>query len=93
LTAECGPAYYSRHYRLRTKVDLPGLPTTRIVAGLEFTIGIWGEDNDTMVVLIAPLAEDKRLRSVHDADVFTSVGRRMCPAGSLSAGSQAMMSR
>jgi 2-polyprenyl-6-methoxyphenol hydroxylase-like FAD-dependent oxidoreductase len=74
--AECGLAYYSRHYRLRTKVDLPGLPTTRIVAGLdEFTVGIWGEDNDTMVVLIAPLAEDKRFRGVHDPDVFTAVLR------------------
>ncbi len=74
--AECGLAYYSRHYRLRTKVDLPGLPTTRIVAGLdEFTVGIWGEDNDTMVVLLAPLAEDKRFRGVHDPDVFTAVLR------------------
>jgi 2-polyprenyl-6-methoxyphenol hydroxylase-like FAD-dependent oxidoreductase len=72
--AECGLAYYSRHYRLHTKSDLPGLPTTRIVFGLdEFTVGIWGEDNDTMVLLIAPLAEDQRLRGVRDADVFTAV--------------------
>ena len=72
--AECGLAYYSRHYRLRTKTDLPGLPTTRIVFGLdEFTVGIWGEDNDTMVLLIAPLAEDKRFHAVRDADVFTAV--------------------
>jgi 2-polyprenyl-6-methoxyphenol hydroxylase-like FAD-dependent oxidoreductase len=72
--AECGLAYYSRHYRLRTKAGLPGLPTTRIVFGLdEFTVGIWGEDNDTMVILIAPLAEDQRMRSVRDADVFTAV--------------------
>jgi 2-polyprenyl-6-methoxyphenol hydroxylase-like FAD-dependent oxidoreductase len=36
--AECGVAYYSRHYRLRPGAELPGLPTTRIVAGLdEFT--------------------------------------------------------
>ena len=74
--AECGLAYYSRHYRLRTDVDLPGPRTTRIVAGLdECTVGIWGGDNGTMILLIAPLAEDKRFRSVRDPDVFTAVLR------------------
>ena len=74
--AECGLAYFSRHYRLRPHADLPGLPTTRIVAGLdEFTVGVWGEDNDTMVLMVAPLSEDKRFRALHDPDVFTAVLR------------------
>jgi 2-polyprenyl-6-methoxyphenol hydroxylase-like FAD-dependent oxidoreductase len=74
--AECGLAYYSRFYRLRTRTGLPGPPSSRIVAGLdEFTIGIWGCDNDTMIVLLAPLSEDKRFRAVRDPDVFTSVVR------------------
>lgn len=30
--AECGVAYYSRHYRLVAQRELPGLPTTRVVA-------------------------------------------------------------
>ncbi len=74
--AECGLAYYSRHYLLRTSASLPGAPTTRVVAGLdEFTIGLWGADNATMVLALAPLVEDKRFRSVANAEVFTAVVR------------------
>ena len=74
--AECGLAYYSRHYRLRTSAGLPGPVTTRIVAGLdEFTVGIWGGDNATMLLCIAPLAEDKRFRGVRDPGIFTRVLR------------------
>lgn len=74
--AECGLAYYSRHYRLRPGADLPGPPTTRIVAGLdEFTVGIWGADNGTMLLCVAPLAADKRFRGVRDPGVFTAVLR------------------
>jgi 2-polyprenyl-6-methoxyphenol hydroxylase-like FAD-dependent oxidoreductase len=47
--AECGLAYFSRHYRLREGVVLPAPRTTRTVAALdEFTVGIWGADNNTM---------------------------------------------
>jgi 2-polyprenyl-6-methoxyphenol hydroxylase-like FAD-dependent oxidoreductase len=74
--AECGMAYYSRHYRLRTATGLPGPPTTRVVAALdEFTIGIWGADNATMVLALVPLVEDRRFRSAARADVFTAVVR------------------
>jgi hypothetical protein len=75
-SAECGVAYFSRHYRLRPGAELPGLPTTRVVAGLdEFTVGIWGADNGTMVVAVAPLVEDRRFRGVRDPGVFTAVLR------------------
>jgi 2-polyprenyl-6-methoxyphenol hydroxylase-like FAD-dependent oxidoreductase len=74
--AECGVAYFSRHYRLRPGADLPGLPTTRVVVGLdEFTAGIWGGDNGTMVTAVAPLVEDHRFRGVRDPEVFTAVLR------------------
>ena len=44
--AECGIAYYSRHYRLRPDVAPPGSPLRRMVAALdEFLVGIWPADN------------------------------------------------
>jgi 2-polyprenyl-6-methoxyphenol hydroxylase-like FAD-dependent oxidoreductase len=74
--AECGIAYYSRHYRIRPGAELPGLPTTRIVAGLdEFTVGIWGADNGAMQLVVAPLATDRRFRTLKHPEVFTAVLR------------------
>ncbi len=74
--AECGLAYFSRHYRLRPAAELPGLPTTRIVAGLdEFTAGIWPGDNGVMQLAVAPLASDHRFRAVRDPGAFTAVLR------------------
>ena len=74
VRAECGLAYYSRHYRFRPDAALPGPETTRVVLALnEFTIGIWGSDNCTMLLAIGPLNEDKRFRRVTDPDVFTAV--------------------
>jgi flavin-dependent dehydrogenase len=74
--AECGVAYFSRHYRLRPGAELPGPPTTRMVMGLdEFTVGIWGADNGAMQLAVAPLAADHRFRAVRHPDVFTAVLR------------------
>jgi 2-polyprenyl-6-methoxyphenol hydroxylase-like FAD-dependent oxidoreductase len=74
--AECGLAYFSRHYRLRSTATLPALPTTRLVAGLdEFTIGIWGADNGTMQMAVVPLAADRRFRTLTNPHVFTAVVR------------------
>jgi 2-polyprenyl-6-methoxyphenol hydroxylase-like FAD-dependent oxidoreductase len=74
--AECGVAYYSRHYRLRPACEPPGLPTTRLVAGLdEFTVGIWPADNGAMQLAMAPLAADRRFRPLKHPDVFTAVLR------------------
>jgi 2-polyprenyl-6-methoxyphenol hydroxylase-like FAD-dependent oxidoreductase len=74
VQAECGLAYYSRHYRFRPDAVLPGPETTRVVLALnEFTTGIWGSDNRTMLLAIGPLVEDKRFRRVTDPDVFTAV--------------------
>src|SRR6202011_2426 len=75
-SAECGVAYFSRHYRLRPAAELPGLPTTRIVAGLdEFTVAIFGADNGTMQLVVVPLAADRRFGKLDDPDVFTAVLR------------------
>jgi 2-polyprenyl-6-methoxyphenol hydroxylase-like FAD-dependent oxidoreductase len=74
--AECGAAYFSRHYRLRPGAEPPGLLTTRIVAGLdEFTVGIWGADNGAMQLAVVPLATDRRFRTLKDPEVFTAVLR------------------
>ena len=74
--AECGIAYFSRHYRFRPGAIPPGLPTTRIVAGLdEFNAGVWGADNGKMQMAVAPLAMDHRFRTARNPDVFTAVLR------------------
>ena len=75
-SADCGVAYYSRHYRIRPGRQLPGPPTTRIVAGLEeFTLAVFGADNGTVQLAIVPLAADRRFRQVKEPDVFTAVLR------------------
>ena len=70
--APCGLAYYGRQYSV---VGHPPAPlTTRVVAGLdEFTVGIWGGDNATMQVALAPLASDRRFVAARDPAVFTAV--------------------
>jgi 2-polyprenyl-6-methoxyphenol hydroxylase-like FAD-dependent oxidoreductase len=74
--AECGIAYYSRHYRVRPGVDLPGLPVTRTVIALdEFLAGKWGADNGAVQLVVAPLAADRRFRTVRDPEIFTAVLR------------------
>ncbi len=68
--------YFSRHYGLRPGAELPGLPTTRIVASLdEFTVVIWGADNGAMQLAVAPLAADRRFRALKYPEVFTAVLR------------------
>jgi hypothetical protein len=77
--AECGLAYYSRHYRLRPGLaaeDLPGSPFQRMVMALdEFLVGLWPADNGTMQLGVVPLAADRRFRVAKDPDVFTRVLR------------------
>jgi 2-polyprenyl-6-methoxyphenol hydroxylase-like FAD-dependent oxidoreductase len=75
-SADCGVTYYSRHYRLRRETPLPGLPTTRIVAGLEeCTLAVFGADNGAMQLAVVPLAADRRFRALKDPEVFTAVLR------------------
>jgi 2-polyprenyl-6-methoxyphenol hydroxylase-like FAD-dependent oxidoreductase len=74
--AECGLAYYSRHYRRRPDAAPPGTPLRRMVATLDdCLVGIWPGDNATMQVAVAPLAADHRFRVVADPDVFSRVVR------------------
>jgi flavin-dependent dehydrogenase len=72
--AECGLAYYGRQYAVSD--GAPGPVTTRVVVGLdEFTMGIWGGDNDTMQMVLAPLAVDRRFSPARDPRAFTAVLR------------------
>jgi 2-polyprenyl-6-methoxyphenol hydroxylase-like FAD-dependent oxidoreductase len=74
--AECGVAYFSRHYRLREGAAPPAPLTTRIVEALdEFTVGIWGSDNGVMQVVVAPLAMDHRFKTLRYPEVFSAVLR------------------
>src|SRR5262249_43787535 len=78
--AECGVAYFSRHYRVREGVRLPAPQTSRIVAVLdEFMVGVWGADNNTMLLAILPLALDHRFKTLRYPEVFTAVLRTVPP--------------
>jgi 2-polyprenyl-6-methoxyphenol hydroxylase-like FAD-dependent oxidoreductase len=78
--AECGLAYFSRHYRRRPAAALPGPEATRMVAAFdEFTAGIWAADNGTMLFAIAPLTSDRRFHRVADPATFTAVLRTVPP--------------
>ena len=69
-------AYFSRHYRLREDTAPPAPRTTRSVEALdEFTVGIWGADNGTMQLVVAPLAMDHRFKTLRYPEVFTAVLR------------------
>lgn len=74
--AECGMAYFSRHYRVRPGADLPAPLITRTVVALdEFLVGKWGGDNGAVQLVVAPLAADRRFRPVREPPVFTAVVR------------------
>jgi 2-polyprenyl-6-methoxyphenol hydroxylase-like FAD-dependent oxidoreductase len=74
--ADCGIAYFSRHYRVRLEARAPGPPTTRMLLALdEFIVGIWGCDSGAMQIAIGPLAQDHRFKTVRDPEIFTSVLR------------------
>jgi hypothetical protein len=78
--AECGLAYFSRHYRVREGARPPGPLTTRSVIPLdEFIVGIWGADNGAMQLAVGPLAMDHRFKTLRHPHVFTAV-LRMLPA-------------
>jgi hypothetical protein len=74
--AECGIAYFSRHYRVRPGAGLPAPLVRRIVVALdEFLAGKWGGDNGAVQLVVAPLAADRRFRATKDPQVFTAVLR------------------
>ena len=74
--AECGIAYFSRHYRVRPGADLPAPLVTRTVVALdEFLAGKWGGDNGAVQLVVAPLAADHRFRTLREPQVFTAVLR------------------
>jgi hypothetical protein len=74
--AECGIAYFSRHYRVRRGADLPAPLVTRTVVALdEFLADKWGGDNGAVQLVVAPLAADHRFRTAREPQVFTAVLR------------------
>jgi 2-polyprenyl-6-methoxyphenol hydroxylase-like FAD-dependent oxidoreductase len=74
--AECGMAYFSRHYRVHPGADLPAPLVTRTIVALdEFLVGKWGGDNGAVQMVVAPLAADHRFRTAREPRVFTAVLR------------------
>jgi 2-polyprenyl-6-methoxyphenol hydroxylase-like FAD-dependent oxidoreductase len=74
--AECGLAYYTRHYRAHPGAKLPGPTTSRVLVGLdEFIAGIWGADNGAMQLAVAPLTTDPRFRTLNQPNVHSAVLR------------------
>ena len=74
--AECGIAYFSRHYRVRPGAALPSPLVTRTIVALdEFLVGKWGGDNGAVQLVVAPLAADHRFRAAREPRVFTAVLR------------------
>ena len=60
--AECGIAYFSRHYRVRPGADLPAPLVMRTVVALdEFLAGKWGGDNGAVQLVVAPLAAEPQV--------------------------------
>jgi 2-polyprenyl-6-methoxyphenol hydroxylase-like FAD-dependent oxidoreductase len=78
--AECGIAYFIRHYRVRSRTRAPGPPTTRMLLALdEFTVGIRACASGAMQIAIGPLAQDHRFKPVRDPQIFTTVLRTIRP--------------
>jgi flavin-dependent dehydrogenase len=78
--AECGVAYFTRHYRVRPQAQLPGPATSRLVVGLdEFVAGIWGADNGVAQLAVGPLATDGRFRALKHPEVHSAVLRTVPP--------------
>jgi 2-polyprenyl-6-methoxyphenol hydroxylase-like FAD-dependent oxidoreductase len=74
--AECGLAYFSRHYRVRPDARLPAPLLTRIIVALdELLVGKWCGDNGAVQLVVAPLAADHRFRTARDPRVFTAILR------------------
>jgi hypothetical protein len=69
-------AYFGRQYGCAEVPGCPRRPRLRVVAGLdELTVGIWGGDNATMQLVVAPLAADRRFARARREAVFTAVLR------------------
>jgi hypothetical protein len=78
--AECGVAYFTRHYRVRPRAQLPGPATSRLVVGLdEFVAGIWGADNGVAQLAVGPLVTDRRFRTLKSPEVHSAVLRTVPP--------------
>ncbi|MGH4020046.1 MAG: FAD-dependent oxidoreductase [Pseudonocardiaceae bacterium] len=80
--AECGLAYYSRHYRIRPGARRPTAGNLVFVAYLEFfVVAFFSADNDAMTLALCPLVEDRPLRALRDPAVHAAVARKVTPVG------------
>lgn len=79
-SAECGLAYYTRHYRIRPGAARPGSGRLALVAFLRFlTIGAFSGDNDTLTLALCPLTGDRPLSALRYPAVHAAVARTIGP--------------
>lgn len=80
LFAECGAAYYSRHYRVRPGARCPS-PEHRFLLGLHpyFTVIMLASDRSTRSITLAPLVEDAPMRRLRDPEAHSAVARLIPP--------------
>lgn len=78
--AECGAAYYTRHYRMRPGAPRPGPGRLALVGFLPFfTVAAFTGDNDTVTVALAPLVEDLPLKALRHPAAHDGVARMIRP--------------
>ncbi|MBV9561706.1 MAG: FAD-binding protein [Bradyrhizobium sp.] len=73
--AECGLAYFSRHYQMRPGIEAPEVPTRMLASLDEFTLLVSGADNGKVQLAVVPLARDRRFRALKYPEVFAAVVR------------------
>jgi 2-polyprenyl-6-methoxyphenol hydroxylase-like FAD-dependent oxidoreductase len=80
LFAECGSAYYSRHYRIRPGVRYPS-PEHRFLLGQlpYFSVMMLAGDQNTRTITLAPLVEDASMRRLRDPKAHSAVARLVPP--------------
>jgi len=80
--AECGAAYYSRHYRVRPGARRP-VPEHRFLVGLHpyFTVIMLASDRGTRSITLAPLVEDAPMRRLRAPEAHSAVARLIPPVG------------
>jgi 2-polyprenyl-6-methoxyphenol hydroxylase-like FAD-dependent oxidoreductase len=70
-SAECGLAYYSRHYQIRRGAALPEQARARHLTALDvMSVGLWGGDHGSVQIAVVPLAADRRYRDLRDPTRF-----------------------
>jgi flavin-dependent dehydrogenase len=70
-SAECGLAYFSRHYLVREGSAIPPGAPRMLVARDGHLLGLWVGDNAAVQLAVVPLVGDRRFRELAEVGLFT----------------------